>query len=186
MYNQTSWYDRVFFLCLSFSKCNVNSFVFFLIRVRLSFFCTQLLLSFTLSGSMSAFCKRWCARANSQWLYDTSMSQNLRFPTLHRPSFACLCCCTTGTFNALKYLLIHLISLQVYSSCLIFINQSVCPPARCLIEAWYLLRQHSNRLNMTELLGFLYESCQELGLIKELLKLPLGLNEQVERWWKHW
>lgn len=49
---------------------------------------------------------------------------------------------------------------------------------RCLIEAWYLLRQHSNRLNMTELLGFLYESCQELGLIKELLKLPLGLNEQ--------
>lgn len=49
---------------------------------------------------------------------------------------------------------------------------------RCLIEAWYLLRQHSNRLNMTELLGFLYENCQELGLIKELLKLPLGLNEQ--------
>ncbi|XP_076579713.1 protein ELYS isoform X2 [Chaetodon auriga] len=49
---------------------------------------------------------------------------------------------------------------------------------RCLIEAWSLLRQHSNRLNMSELLGFLYESCQELGLIKELLKLPLGLNEQ--------
>ncbi|XP_071344177.1 protein ELYS isoform X2 [Trachinotus anak] len=49
---------------------------------------------------------------------------------------------------------------------------------RCLIEAWSLLRQHSNRLNMGELLSFLYESCQELGLIKELLKLPLGLNEQ--------
>ncbi|XP_008293363.1 protein ELYS isoform X2 [Stegastes partitus] len=49
---------------------------------------------------------------------------------------------------------------------------------RCLIEAWCLLRQHSNRLNMGELLGFMYESCQELGLIKELLKLPLGLNEQ--------
>ncbi|XP_041837533.1 protein ELYS isoform X2 [Melanotaenia boesemani] len=49
---------------------------------------------------------------------------------------------------------------------------------RCLIEAWCLLRQHSNRLNMAELLGFLYESCQELGLVKELLKLPLGLNEQ--------
>ncbi|XP_041794919.1 protein ELYS isoform X2 [Chelmon rostratus] len=49
---------------------------------------------------------------------------------------------------------------------------------RCLIEAWSLLRQHSNRLNMSELLGFLYESCQELGLIKDLLKLPLGLNEQ--------
>lgn len=32
---------------------------------------------------------------------------------------------------------------------------------------------------MDELLCFLYESCQELGLIRELLKLPLGLNEQV-------
>ncbi|XP_069549840.1 protein ELYS isoform X2 [Brachyistius frenatus] len=49
---------------------------------------------------------------------------------------------------------------------------------RCLIEAWCLLRQHSTRQSMGELLGFLYESCQELGLIKELLKLPLGLNEQ--------
>lgn len=29
------------------------------------------------------------------------------------------------------------------------------------------------------MLGFLYESCQELGLIKELLKMPLGLGEQV-------
>ncbi|KAM9409274.1 uncharacterized protein ahctf1 [Pholidichthys leucotaenia] len=49
---------------------------------------------------------------------------------------------------------------------------------RCLIEAWCLLRQHSTHLNMAELLGFMYESCQELGLIKELLKLPLSLNEQ--------
>lgn len=50
---------------------------------------------------------------------------------------------------------------------------------RCIIEAWALIRQHSTRLNMGELLGFLYESCQELNLIKELLKLPLGLGEQV-------
>ncbi|XP_029934551.1 protein ELYS isoform X2 [Myripristis murdjan] len=49
---------------------------------------------------------------------------------------------------------------------------------RCLVEAWSLLRQHSSRLNMEELMGFLYESCQELGLTKELLKLPLGLPEQ--------
>ena len=65
------------------------------------------------------------------------------------------------------------------TSYLTFINELVCPSSRCLIEAWSLLRQHSNRLNMGELLGFLYESCQELGLIKELLKLPLGLSEQV-------
>ncbi|CAL9701688.1 unnamed protein product [Knipowitschia caucasica] len=49
---------------------------------------------------------------------------------------------------------------------------------RCLIEAWSLARQHSNHLNISELLGFLFETCQELGLIKELLKLPLGLSEQ--------
>lgn len=50
---------------------------------------------------------------------------------------------------------------------------------RCIIEAWALIRQHSTRLNSGELLSFLYESCQELNLIKELLKLPLGLGEQV-------
>lgn len=51
--------------------------------------------------------------------------------------------------------------------------------SRCLTEAWCLLRQHSNHFNNVELLGFLYESCQELDLIKELLKLPLRPNEQV-------
>uniref|UniRef100_A0A4W5M1R6 AT hook containing transcription factor 1 n=1 Tax=Hucho hucho TaxID=62062 RepID=A0A4W5M1R6_9TELE len=49
---------------------------------------------------------------------------------------------------------------------------------RCLVEAWAMLRQHSNRLNTEELLRFLYQTCQELGLMKELLKLPLGLAEQ--------
>ncbi|XP_061621827.1 protein ELYS isoform X4 [Phyllopteryx taeniolatus] len=49
---------------------------------------------------------------------------------------------------------------------------------RCLTEAWSLLRQHSSHLNVAELHSFLYESCQELGLIKELLKLPLGPTEQ--------
>ena len=47
------------------------------------------------------------------------------------------------------------------------------------MEALSLLRQHSTRLSMDTLLGFLYESCQELGLIKELLRLPLSLTEQV-------
>ncbi|XP_028850453.1 protein ELYS [Denticeps clupeoides] len=49
---------------------------------------------------------------------------------------------------------------------------------RCMVEAWTLLRQHSNKLNMEELLHFLFETCQELDLIKELLKLPLGMAEQ--------
>ena len=42
-----------------------------------------------------------------------------------------------------------------------------------------MLRQHSTRLSMEQLLAFLYESCQELGLIKELLRLPLSPTEQV-------
>lgn len=49
---------------------------------------------------------------------------------------------------------------------------------RCIVEAWALLRQHCNKLNMEEMMRFLFENCQELGLMKELLKLPLGLVEQ--------
>lgn len=50
---------------------------------------------------------------------------------------------------------------------------------RCIVEAWAFLRQHCNKLNMEELMRFLFEMCQKLGLMKELLKLPLGLAEQV-------
>lgn len=50
---------------------------------------------------------------------------------------------------------------------------------RCIVEAWALLRQHCNKLNTEEVMRFLFETCQELGLMKELLKLPLGLAEQV-------
>jgi len=42
-----------------------------------------------------------------------------------------------------------------------------------------MLRRHSTRLSLDELMGFLFESCQELGLIQDLLKLPLSLTEQV-------
>uniref|UniRef100_A0A8C1XL99 AT hook containing transcription factor 1 n=1 Tax=Cyprinus carpio TaxID=7962 RepID=A0A8C1XL99_CYPCA len=49
---------------------------------------------------------------------------------------------------------------------------------RCIVEAWALLRQHCNKLNMEEMMKFLFETCQELGLMKELLKLPLELSEQ--------
>ncbi|XP_047198111.1 protein ELYS isoform X2 [Hippoglossus stenolepis] len=77
---------------------------------------------------------------------------------------------------ALRYF--HITKLPISSTSQAKLCLSVLLHNRCLIEAWSLVRQHSNRLNMAELLGFLYESCQELGLIKELLKLPLGLSEQ--------
>ncbi|XP_055010289.1 protein ELYS [Boleophthalmus pectinirostris] len=78
--------------------------------------------------------------------------------------------------EALRYL--HVTKPAVASTSQAKLCLSVLLHNRCLIEAWSLARQHSNRLNISELLGFLYETCQELGLMKELLKLPLGLSEQ--------
>ncbi|OWK08619.1 AHCTF1 [Cervus elaphus hippelaphus] len=47
-----------------------------------------------------------------------------------------------------------------------------------MVEAWTLLRQHSNRLNIEELLKHTYEVCQEMGLMEDLLKLPFTDTEQ--------
>ena len=47
------------------------------------------------------------------------------------------------------------------------------------MEAWTLLRQPSNRLNIEELLKHTYEVCQEMGLMEDLLKLPFTDTEQV-------
>ncbi|KAB0377263.1 hypothetical protein FD755_011707 [Muntiacus reevesi] len=49
---------------------------------------------------------------------------------------------------------------------------------RCMVEAWTLLRQHSNKLNIEELLKHTYEVCQEMGLMEDLLKLPFTDTEQ--------
>ncbi|KAF6073075.1 AT-hook containing transcription factor 1 [Phyllostomus discolor] len=49
---------------------------------------------------------------------------------------------------------------------------------RCMIEAWSLLRHHSNGLNVEELLKHMYKVCQEMGLMEDLLKLPFTDTEQ--------
>ncbi|XP_006024566.1 protein ELYS [Alligator sinensis] len=49
---------------------------------------------------------------------------------------------------------------------------------RCMVEAWSLLRQHSTRLNIEELLKHMFEICQEMGLMEDLLKLPFTSTEQ--------
>ncbi|KAL0969320.1 hypothetical protein UPYG_G00225540 [Umbra pygmaea] len=77
---------------------------------------------------------------------------------------------------ALRYL--HITKPPLSSSAQARLHLSVLLHNRCLVEAWTVLRQHSNRLNSEELLRFLYETCQELGLMKDLLKLPLGVAEQ--------
>ncbi|XP_077200399.1 protein ELYS isoform X2 [Paroedura picta] len=48
----------------------------------------------------------------------------------------------------------------------------------CMVEAWSVLRQHSTRLNVEGMLKHMYEVCQELGLMEDLLKLPFTDTEQ--------
>ncbi|XP_071431225.1 protein ELYS-like [Pithys albifrons albifrons] len=49
---------------------------------------------------------------------------------------------------------------------------------RCMVEAWGLLQQHSTKLNIEELLKHMYEICQEMGLMEDLLKLPFTDTEK--------
>ncbi|KAM9316723.1 protein ELYS [Gastrophryne carolinensis] len=46
-----------------------------------------------------------------------------------------------------------------------------------LIEAWNLQRLHSTRLNVEDLLKHMYETCQEMGIVEELLKLTFTDSE---------
>ncbi|XP_043914627.1 protein ELYS [Protopterus annectens] len=49
---------------------------------------------------------------------------------------------------------------------------------RCMVEARDLVRQHASRLNMEDLLKHMYETCQEMSLMEDLLKLPFTAAEQ--------
>nr|XP_026650913.1 protein ELYS [Zonotrichia albicollis] len=49
---------------------------------------------------------------------------------------------------------------------------------RCMVEAWGLLQQHTTKLNIEELLKHMYEICQEMGLMEDLLKLPFTDTEK--------
>uniref|UniRef100_A0A8C0UKM4 AT-hook containing transcription factor 1 n=1 Tax=Cyanistes caeruleus TaxID=156563 RepID=A0A8C0UKM4_CYACU len=49
---------------------------------------------------------------------------------------------------------------------------------RCMVEAWSLLQQHTTKLNIEELLKHMYEICQEMGLMEDLLKLPFTDTEK--------
>ncbi|XP_048830493.1 protein ELYS isoform X2 [Brienomyrus brachyistius] len=77
---------------------------------------------------------------------------------------------------ALRYL--HTVKPHMASASQLKLCLAVLLHNRCMVEACALLRQHSNKLNMEEMFRFLYETCQDLGLMKELLKLPLGFSEQ--------
>ncbi|KAM9466874.1 protein ELYS [Clarias gariepinus] len=78
--------------------------------------------------------------------------------------------------TALHYL--HMMKPSISTTPLTKLCVSVLLHNRCIVEAWALMRQQVNKLSMDELLRFFYETCQELGLMKELLKLPLRPSEQ--------
>ncbi|XP_072503747.1 protein ELYS [Notamacropus eugenii] len=77
---------------------------------------------------------------------------------------------------ALRY--IQTMKPSVSSSSEVMLHLTVLLFNRCMVEAWSLLRQHSNRLNVEELLKHMYETCQEMGLMEDLLKLPFTDTEQ--------
>ncbi|KAJ7988971.1 hypothetical protein DPEC_G00314720 [Dallia pectoralis] len=121
------------------------------------------------------------------WLLDHHDHQNslelLLHPTTSHSPFSwqhsrvlqALMCQRQHTL-ALRYL--HVMKPPLSSTAQTKLSLSVLLHNRCLVEACTMLRQRTDRLNSEELLRFLYETCQELGLMKELLKLPLGLAEQ--------
>uniref|UniRef100_A0A8D0H2W2 AT-hook containing transcription factor 1 n=1 Tax=Sphenodon punctatus TaxID=8508 RepID=A0A8D0H2W2_SPHPU len=78
--------------------------------------------------------------------------------------------------RALRY--IQMMKPSMLSSTEVALHLTVLLFNRCMVEAWSVLRQNSTRLNIEELLKHMYEICQELGLMEDLLKLPFTDTEQ--------
>lgn len=78
--------------------------------------------------------------------------------------------------RALKYM--QMMKPSVSSSSEVQLFLTVLLSNRCMVEAWSLLQQHSTKLNVEELLRHMYEICQEMGLMQDLLKLPFTDTEQ--------
>ncbi|KAL8185787.1 UNVERIFIED_CONTAM: Protein ELYS, partial [Gekko kuhli] len=78
--------------------------------------------------------------------------------------------------RALRY--IQMMKPSMTSSSEVALHLTVLLFNSCMVEAWSVLRQHSTRLNVEGLLKHVYEVCQELGLMEDLLKLPFTDTEQ--------
>ncbi|KAM7118482.1 protein ELYS-like [Ciconia maguari] len=77
---------------------------------------------------------------------------------------------------ALRYIQMMKPSMSSSSEVRLFLT--VLLSNRCMAEAWGLLQHHSTKLNIEELLQHMYEICQEMGLVEDLLKLPFSDTEQ--------
>ncbi|XP_052529108.1 protein ELYS isoform X3 [Tympanuchus pallidicinctus] len=78
--------------------------------------------------------------------------------------------------RALRYMQMMNPSMSSSSEVQLFLT--VLLSNRCMVEAWSLLQKHSTKLNVEELLKQVYEICQEMGLMEDLLKLPFTDTEQ--------
>uniref|UniRef100_A0A8C3R377 AT-hook containing transcription factor 1 n=1 Tax=Cyanoderma ruficeps TaxID=181631 RepID=A0A8C3R377_9PASS len=78
--------------------------------------------------------------------------------------------------QALRYIQMMKPSMSSSSEVRLFLT--VLLSNRCMVEAWGLLQQHSTKLNVEELLKHMYEICQEMGLMEDLLKLPFTDTEK--------
>ncbi|XP_054831724.1 protein ELYS isoform X2 [Eublepharis macularius] len=78
--------------------------------------------------------------------------------------------------RALRY--IQMMKPSLTSSSEVALHLTVLLFNSCMVEAWSVLRQHSTRLNVEGMLKHVYEVCQELGLMEDLLKLPFTDTEQ--------
>ncbi|XP_078505161.1 protein ELYS isoform X2 [Lissotriton helveticus] len=78
--------------------------------------------------------------------------------------------------QALRY--IQMMKPPLTSSSEVTLHLTVLLYNRSIVEAMNLLRLHSTRLNVKELLKHMYEACQEMGLMEDLLKLPFTDLEQ--------
>ncbi|KAM6433309.1 protein ELYS isoform 2-T4 [Rhynochetos jubatus] len=78
--------------------------------------------------------------------------------------------------RALRYL--QMMKPSASSSSEVRLLLTVLLSNRCMVEAWALLQQHTTKLTIEELLKHMYETCQEMGLMEDLLKLPFADTEQ--------
>ncbi|XP_063184961.1 protein ELYS-like, partial [Chroicocephalus ridibundus] len=78
--------------------------------------------------------------------------------------------------QALRY--IQMMNPSVSSSGEVQLLLTVLLSNRCMVEAWGLLHQHAAQANLEDLLKHMYETCREMGLMEDLLKLPFTDTEQ--------
>ncbi|XP_062980376.1 protein ELYS [Elgaria multicarinata webbii] len=119
----------------------------------------------------------WCLDHSD---YENSLTylfhpSTIKFPWQHMRIIQALMC--QGEHKrALQYM--QTIKPSMMSSSEVALHLTVLLFNSCMVEAWSVLRQHSTRLNVQEMLKHVYEISQELGLMEDLLKLPFTETEQ--------